>query len=169
MSEFANNRERAIALINEGTYTRKALCETMNVKPASLASVFSQLRLMGQYPMENENGILYLGTAEEYEAKRATRGGAKAPRTPEEAFCAAQKRENRAYGALDKAKKAYDAKNDRESELRLTVAHAEVNLAEFLMEKAEQVCIEAGIDVSTINCNAEAEVEADDTDEEVCE
>lgn len=162
MSEFNNNRERALSLIKEGSYTRKSLCEVMDVKPASLASVFSQLRLMGYYPMEDDEHTLYIGTQEEYEAKRADRGTAKAPRTPEEIFLAAQKRENRAYGALDKAEKAMVAKGNREAELRLAVAKAEVALAEHLMEKAEQACVAAGIDITTIDAPNVADPSAED-------
>lgn len=158
--EYNNNREKALHLINTETHTRSSLCEAMGLSKASMSSVFSYLRLMGHYPMEREDKTLFIGTKEQWEEAQANKGpSTRTPRTPEQAFCAAQKREGRAYAALDKAKKLPEG---REAELRVALAQAEVDLAEFLMEKAEQNCRDAGIDISTIQCGAK-----DDDDDKV--
>jgi hypothetical protein len=70
---YPNHREHAIALINEGGATRASLCETLGIKPTSLATVFSQLRLMGKCPIEDDNKVLRIGTPEEYEALKPSR------------------------------------------------------------------------------------------------
>lgn len=68
-------RQIVLETINEApnTVTREMLCDKLNMKPAGLASVFTQLRLMGHYPMTNSDGTLYMGTEEAYRASRAAK------------------------------------------------------------------------------------------------
>lgn len=161
--DYANNREHVLALINEGGYTRKALCEAVGIKPASLATVFTQLRLMGQYPMENEDKTLRIGTKEEWEAFTANRASAakREPRTPLEAYCMAAKREGRAASKSTKADKAYEADPSKENELRKALAEAEYNLAAYLVEQAEAKLEEAGISLADVDCDGQDAGESD--------
>ena len=100
---YPNHREHAIALINEGGATRASLCETLGIKPTSLATVFSQLRLMGKCPIEDDNKVLRIGTPEEYEALKTAKTSNKKVLTPEEQLDAANKRVDRATKAYDRA------------------------------------------------------------------
>lgn len=133
MSKFANNREWVISLIEAGTATRKSICEEIGFKPASLASVFTQLRLMGKYPMTNEDGTLYFGTAEQYEAAQASRGTGAASKTPEEKLASARK-------MLERNQKLVEKLSDRSDELaqlKLAVAEAQVALYEYIIGTLE--------------------------------
>lgn len=163
--DYANNREHVLALISEGGYTRKALCEAVNIKPASLATVFTQLRLMGHYPMENEDKTLRIGTKDEWDAFTANRATAakREPRTPQEAYCMAAKREGRAASKSSKADKAYEADPSKENELRKALADAEYNLAAYLVELAEAKLEEAGISLADVDCD-DQNSGADDSD-----
>lgn len=161
---YANNREHVLALINEGGYTRASLCEAVGIKPASLATVFTQLRLMGKYPMENEDKTLRIATQEEWEVHKASAGAGtkREPRTPQEAYCAALKREGRCATKSAKADKAFEADRSRENELRKNVADAEYALAAYLVEVAERKLEEAGIDLADVICDGNSDAESID-------
>lgn len=137
---YANKREHLLALIKEGTYTREQLLEKVECTSKSMGTLFTYLRMMGHFPMKAEDGTYYLGTQEAYEAQRAE-AKTKAPTkvlTQEERIEAAQKREHRAAGALTKATERFEKDGSRENELRLAVAQAEMELATYLVYKAEQ-------------------------------
>lgn len=139
LSTMSNNRERCIALINEGGATKQSLCEDLGINDKSLASLFAQLRLMGHYNIKNEDGTIRLGTLEEYEAAKPAPKPRKetVAKTPEQVLEAAQKRETKAATASTNAKAKYEANPCRENELRMIIADAELELASILLGKAE--------------------------------
>lgn len=129
---YNNNREWVIALIEAGNATRKSICEEVGFKPASLASILTQLRLMGKFPMTNEDGTLRFGTAEEYEASQANRGHS--AKTPEEKLASARKMLERNKKLVDKL----DGRDDTLSQLKLAVAQANVELYDFIVDALEK-------------------------------
>lgn len=139
MSEYKNNREHAIAIINAGGATQESLIEALGTNKKSLASLFAQLRLMGSYPMKNEDETYFLGTQEDFEAARAERSArasqrkTSVPKTYEERLEAAQRREDRASAAATRAHKAYEDDSSKVNELRVTIADAELELASILL------------------------------------
>lgn len=130
---YANHREHVIALIEEGNATRKSICEEIGFKPASLASVFTQLRLMGKYPMTDEDGILRFGTADEYAEAQANRGAGKAAKTPEEKLESAKKM----LARNEKLAAKLESKDGELANLKLAVAVANVALYTYLVEALE--------------------------------
>ena len=146
LTAMTNNRERAIALINDGGATKQSLMEALGINDKSLASVFAQLRLMGSYPIKNEDGTYRIGSAEEAAAAKPAPKEKKIPvlKTIEETWAAAQKREQRAAAALTNAQKRYDADPSHKNELRVQIATAELELASILLGEIEaQVPTEA--------------------------
>lgn len=138
LAEMANNRERAMALINAGGATKQSLMEQLNVSDKSLASLFAQLRLMGHYPIKNEDGTYRLGDLAEYEASKPEPKAKAEPKflTKEQRIERAEKRETRAATAATNAAKAYEANPCRKTELRKIIADAELELASILLGEA---------------------------------
>lgn len=143
---YPNHREHVIALINEGSATRASLCETLNIKPTSLASIFSQLRLMGKCPIEDDNKVLRLGTPEEYDALKATKTSNKKVLTPEEQLDAAAKRVDRATKAFDKATENKNQDKSPKTKWKFKAAEAELELAKIAL--AELTGATAAVDPS---------------------
>ncbi len=150
LNAMTNNRDRAIHLINEGGQTKESLMEALGINDKSLASLFSQLRLMGQYNLKNEDGTFRLGSAEEYEAARAPKGTKKETiaKTPEEAVALATKRETRAASASTTAKKRYEADTSRKNELKMIMADCELELSSILLGEAEERLKNVSVDPS---------------------
>jgi len=135
LTAMSNNRERAIALINDGGATKQSLMEALGINDKSLASVFAQLRLMGYYPIKNEDGTYRIGSAEAAPKEKKIAE----PKSFEETWAAAQKREQRAATALTNAQKRYDADPSHKNDLRVQIATAELELASILLGELEQV------------------------------
>ena len=97
---YSNNREHVLALINAGGATRKSICDTIGFKNTSLASVFSQLRLMGQYPVEDaDTKVLSLVDKATYEGRVVS--------TPKVELTPGQRAE-KLFKALLRAERAHD-------------------------------------------------------------
>ena len=143
---YPNHREHVIALISEGTATRASLCEALNIKPTSLASIFSQLRLMGKCPIEDDNKVLRLGTPEEYDALKAAKTSNKKVLTPEEQLDAAAKRVDRATKAFDKATENKNQDKSPKTKWKFKAAEAELELAKIAL--AELTGATAAVDPS---------------------
>ena len=141
LSTMKNNREKAIALINDGSATKQSLMEALGINDKSLASVFAQLRLMGHFPMKNEDGTYKLGTEAEYLAAKPEPKEKKevVKKTKAELVAAAQKRETKAASAATNAKAKYEADGSRKNELRMIIADAELELASILLGEAENM------------------------------
>ena len=140
LSQYTNNRDKAIALIEAGDATKESLLEALGINDKSLASVFAQLRLMGYYPFKNENGVYSFISKEEFEAAKAARVSKTPAKTLsyEEQLERAQKRETKAATASTNAKAKYEANPTRENELRVIIADAELELASVLLGKLEE-------------------------------
>lgn len=136
---YTNKRSHAIALIEAGNCTKETLLKELDVNDKTLASVFSQLRLTGKYPMKHEDGVYFLGTEEEFAAARNTRtsGKASVERSPKEVLDAAVKREDRASKVATTAEKRYADDPSRENELRKDIAIYELELSSILLGKAQ--------------------------------
>lgn len=134
---YKNNRERVIHLVEAGGATKQSLCEACGFNEKSLASVFTQLRLMGKYNIKDENGVYSLVDEATWNEHRASSSKVQ-PKTPKEAYDAAVKREQRAATAQMNAEKRFNADNSRENELRLMIANSELELASILVGKAEE-------------------------------
>lgn len=132
--------------IEKGGATRDSLMQVAGVNKAGLASQLSYLNLIAKgagtgFPLQDKDGIFYLGTKEEYEAKNANRGtGGKAatPKTPEQILEAARKREDRASAKLTTTKKRAEENPTEENKLRYNIAELELRLASILLGKVEQ-------------------------------
>lgn len=149
MAERTNLRTKVLNLILEGGATNQSLEEALNTTPKTIASTFAQLRLMGKYPVKDENGVFYItdeaGYADYMAAKKATSKSSKAPArvlTPEEKAAALRKSIERAQGNLVRAQRAVekfdnipaDAEVDELTVMQERVARAKLELAEARLE-----------------------------------
>lgn len=139
--EFANKREHTLWLIEQGGATNESIEETVGISNKSRGTIFAQLRLMGKYPMADENGVYRIGTADEFEAKKAAAAANRKPTktlTPEEALEKAKARETKASKALTTASARLNMNPDsRELQLRHRIAELELELASVLLSEAE--------------------------------
>lgn len=138
--EFANKREHTLWLIEQGGATNKSIEETVGISNKSRGTIFAQLRLMGKYPLVDENGVYRIGTADEFEAKKAAAANRKPTKTltPEETLARAKKREANAAKALTTAGARLNMNPDsRELQLRHRIAELELELASVLLSEVE--------------------------------
>jgi FtsZ-interacting cell division protein ZipA len=130
--------------IEAGGATKESLMEVAECSAASLATNFTYLRLMGFYPVKDEDGTYSFVTEEEWEeiqterkANAKTRKPAKA-KTPEEALAAAQKRYARCEkAAANAAERKERSPNEELVILRHVIAQAEFKLAYIALRSAE--------------------------------
>lgn len=149
MAERTNLRTKVLNLILEGGATNQSLEEALNTTPKTIASTFAQLRLMGKYPVKDENGVFYVtdeaGYADYMAAKKATSKSSKKPvreRTPEEKAAALCKSIERAQGDVIRCQRAVekfdnipaDAEVDELTVMQERVARAKLELAEARVE-----------------------------------
>ncbi len=139
--EFQNKREHTLWLIEQGGATNETIEQTVEITNKSRGTIFAQLRLMGKYPMADENGVYHIGTAEEFEAKKAAAAANRKPSvtlTPEQVLERAKKREATAAKALTTAStKLKDNPDSRELQLRHRIAELELELASVLLSAVE--------------------------------
>lgn len=145
ISDGRPKRDVILDAIKAGGATRESLMEAAGVNKAGLASQISYLNLIALgrgtgFPLTDGNGVFYLGTKEEYEARAAKRasGTSTKPKTAEEMLEAARKREDRASAKFTNCKRKHEASNTEESKLRLQIAELELQLASILLGKIEQ-------------------------------
>lgn len=159
--EFANKREHTLWLIEQGGATNEIIEETVGISNKSRGTIFAQLRLMGKYPMADENGVYRIGTAEEFEAKKAASAANRKPAvilTPAQALEKAKARETKASKALTTASARLNMNPDsRELQLRQRIAELELELASVLLSEVE----------GQPNQDLDVEVTADTADEEL--
>lgn len=149
MAERTNLRTKVLNLILEGGATNQSLEEALNTTPKTIASTFAQLRLMGKYPVKDENGVFYItdeaGYADYMAAKKVTSKSSKKPvreRTPEEKAAALRKSIERAQGDVIRCQRAVekfdnisaDAEVDELTVMQERVARAKLELAEARVE-----------------------------------
>lgn len=139
--EFANKREHTLWLIEQGGATNESIEAATEMTNKSRGTIFAQLRLMGKYPMADENGVYHIGTAEEFEAKKAASAANRKPRvalTFAQALEKAKARETKASKALTTASARLNMNPDsRELQLRHRIAELELELASVLLSEAE--------------------------------
>lgn len=139
--EFQNKREHTLWLIEQGGATNEIIEETVGISNKSRGTIFAQLRLMGKYPMADENGVYHIGTAEEFEAKKAAAAANRKPRvalTLAQALEKAKARETKASKALTTASARLNMNPDsRELQLRHRIAELELELASVLLSEVE--------------------------------
>lgn len=139
--EFQNKREHTLWLIEQGGATNEIIEETVGISNKSRGTIFAQLRLMGKYPMADENGVYRIGTAEEFEAKKAAAAANRKPRvalTLAQALEKAKARETKASKALTTASARLNMNPDsRELQLRHRIAELELELASVLLSEVE--------------------------------
>lgn len=139
--EFQNKREHTLWLIEQGGATNESIEAATEMTNKSRGTIFAQLRLMGKYPMADENGVYHIGTAEEFEAKKAAAAANRKPTktlTPEETLARAKKREANAAKALTTAGARLNMNPDsRELQLRHRIAELELELASVLLSEVE--------------------------------
>lgn len=139
MSEFKNNREKCISLINAGGATMEILVKELGTTKKCLASTFAQLRLMGFYPVKDEKGVYKFVSADEFNKLREARPHKEVKvRTYEEKHELLVKRETRAAAAATSATKAYEANGTYINELRKQIADLQLTLASALLGELEQ-------------------------------
>lgn len=159
--EFANKREHTLWLIEQGGATNESIEAATEMTNKSRGTIFAQLRLMGKYPMADENGVYHIGTAEEFEAKKAASAANRKPRvalTPAQALEKAKARETRASKALTTASARLNMNPDsRELQLRHRIAELELELASVLLSEVE----------GQPNQDLDVEITADTADEEL--
>ena len=139
--EFANKREHTLWLIEQGGATNETIEAATEMTNKSRGTIFAQLRLMGKYPMADENGVYHIGTAEEFEAKKAASAANRKPAvalTPAQALEKAKARETKASKALTTASARLNMNPDsRELQLRHRIAELELELASVLLSEVE--------------------------------
>ena len=139
--EFANKREHTLWLIEQGDATNESIEAATGMSNKSRGTIFAQLRLMGKYPMADENGVYHIGTAEEFEAKKAASAANRKPTvalTPAQTLEKAKARETKASKALTTASARLNMNPDsRELQLRHRIAELELELASVLLSEAE--------------------------------
>ena len=139
--EFQNKREHTLWLIEQGGATNEIIEETVGISNKSRGTIFAQLRLMGKYPMADENGVYRIGTADEFEAKKAAAAANRKPRvalTFAQALEKAKARETKASKALTTASARLNMNPDsHELQLRHRIAELELELASVLLSEAE--------------------------------
>lgn len=142
MTQPANKAMKLLQLIKEGGATTDSLLAGIDVNKAGLASQLSYLNTRGlniaeidasraEFPMKGEDGVYYMGTMDEYEAKRAGGSGlGKKELTVEEVIERAQKREDKASATATKAEdKLAASPDDTILGFKAAVANAQLNLA----------------------------------------
>lgn len=159
--EFQNKREHTLWLINQGGATNETIEKTVDITNKSRGTIFAQLRLMGHYPMADENGVYHIGTLEEFEAKKAAAAANRKPTvalTPAQALEKAKARETKASKALTTASARLNMNPDsRELQLRHRIAELELELASVLLSEVE----------GQPNQDLDVEVTADTADDEL--
>ena len=139
--EFANKREHTLWLIEQGGATNESIEAATEMTNKSRGTIFAQLRLMGKYPMADKNGVYHIGTAEEFEAKKAASAANRKPTvalTPAQALEKAKARETKASKALTTASARLNMNPDsRELQLRHRIAELELELASVLLSEVE--------------------------------
>ena len=159
--EFQNKREHTLWLIEQGGATNESIEETVGISNKSRGTIFAQLRLMGKYPMADENGVYHIGTAEEFEAKKAAAAANRKPTvalTPAQVLEKAKARETKASKALTTAGARLNMNPDsRELQLRHRIAELELELASVLLSEVE----------GQPNQDLDVEITADTADEEL--
>lgn len=138
---FNNNREHVLYLIEQGGATNESIEQTVGITNKSRGTIFAQLRLMGKYPMKDENGVYRIATKEEFDESRAASASKRSeatPLTPEQALDKAKKREAAAAKVLTTASKRLDSDpENHELQLRKRIAELQLELASILLNKAE--------------------------------
>lgn len=159
--EFQNKREHTLWLIEQGGATNEIIEETVGISNKSRGTIFAQLRLMGKYPMADENGVYRIGTADEFEAKKAAAAANRKPTktlTPAQVLEKAKARETKASKALTTAGARLNMNPDsRELQLRHRIAELELELASVLLSEVE----------GQPNQDLDVEITADTADEEL--
>ena len=159
--EFANKREHTLWLIEQGGATNESIEAATEMTNKSRGTIFAQLRPMGKYPMADENGVYHIGTAEEFEAKKAASAANRKPAvalTPAQALEKAKARETKASKALTTASARLNMNPDsRELQLRHRIAELELELASVLLSEVE----------GQPNQDLDVEVTADTADDEL--
>ena len=149
--------------IEAGGATKESLMELAEVSSVSLATNFTYLRLMGFYPVKGEDGTYHFVDEDAWETLQAQRAETaskrKAPgkaKTPEEVLATAEKRVEKCQKAFDVANEKHEQFDNEITELRLTIAGAELRLAEIALEAASSAAQSE---------SADPEVEETDEDE----
>ena len=143
-------QDQVVELVKAGKHTREQIKEAVGCTTGSLASYLSTMSNIAKYtdaemcPVTNDEGIMSVATyavAEEAKAARAaSRPSAASKKSPAERLEAAEKRITRCTNALDAAKKrAEDAPENREIQLRLTLAEANAELADIELARSKEV------------------------------
>lgn len=113
MTEKQPNRLIIKEMIEAGGATKKGIQTELGITSASLATNFTYLRLMGHYPVADENGVLSFVDAVEWEKiqtdKKANARKATTKKTPEERLVAAEKRVVRSTSQKEAAEKRLSA------------------------------------------------------------
>ncbi len=138
-------RDEMKVAIEAGGATKESLLELTGTTEKGLASQFTYMRMMGNCPMKQEDGIYKIVTTDEWEAHKAASGSRTGKvLTPSERVERGEKRSKRAASAYDNAKKRTDADPDnRLNELKFIKAKAELEIAEIELGKAEKAFLEA--------------------------
>lgn len=152
-------------LIERGGATAESLCKAVEVDKKGLASQLTYLRMMGVYPVKDENGVYKLVSEDEWNeiksARAASGGGNKPILTPAERLEKAQKREDRCSSALTNAKKRLeDAEVDEYGLLALNVQKCEIELKIASIKLSQAEALADGPDV-----DADVDADVDDTDD----
>lgn len=151
MSQPLNKAMQLLQLIKNGDATNESLMAAIEVNKAGLASQLSALNTRGlniaevdeakaEFPMKGEDGVYFLGTYAQYQAKRSAAPGlGKKALTREELIDFAQKREDKASAAATKAKDKLEATpGDSVLALRAKIAEAQLELASAMLSAVER-------------------------------
>lgn len=144
-----NKQTIILEAIRAGGATRESLMQAAGVSKAGFASQLAYLNSRGQamaevdktkaeFPLVGEDGVYFMGTLEQYEAKRKAFGASAKPKTAKDVIDAAQKREDRASAAYSKAEqKAKDNPNDVIFAKTAEIRKAEMELASMKLSRVQ--------------------------------
>ena len=138
---MADNKRTIIAdAIREGGATKESLMEAASVDSKGLASQFSYLRLTGQCPIVDADGIFSLVTTAEWEEMKAARvpkAKKEDTKTPEERLAAAEARVTKCEAAAKAAADRFNKNTDDTKEVVLKAysdrADADLVIAEYAL------------------------------------
>lgn len=177
MADKKPNRLIIKEMIEAGGATKESIATELEITKASLATNFTYLRLMGFYPIADEDGVLSFTDEngwKELQDQKAAKAGSKSTskKSPAEQYAAVNKKLERLQKAADSAIERHSKDEDSEVlTLKKQKAEIELRLAEIEKQDLEDQYDddELTLPEPEVEENEEVEVveDADETDEDL--
>lgn len=171
MAKSAPKRLIIKEMIEAGDATKANLIEELGISKASLATNFTYLRLMGFYPVADEEGILSFvseaewNTIQEAKADKTFTKKNVSKKTPQEKWYAAIKKVKRCMKAVESANNNYKADSENEDLLDLKVQRADIELKIADIERDNLIAAHDEIDRDEETAPVEITEDVEETNE----